>query len=98
MEVTKSFLEEAKVEHLTPTEMGTYAKSLSESYEVMDIANFSKMEGRKEGRIEGRKEERRLSAAKLMEVASKLLQTHTPIDDIIFYTGLTRKQIQELSS
>jgi len=108
-EVFKSFLEEAKVEYLTQTEMETYAKSLSESYEVMDIANCNRMEGRREGRrAEHRlsasklRAERQQSAAKLMEerqlFASKLLQTHTPIDDIIFYTGLTREQIQELLS
>jgi len=92
-EVFKLFLEEAKKEYLTQEEMEMYAKSLRQSYEVMDIANFAKSEGRREGRREGRKEgliegEKR--------IVRKLLQQGMGIDEILFITSLTREQIKEL--
>jgi len=87
------FLEEAKKEYLTQEEMETYAKSLRQSYEVMDIANFAKFEGRKEGRKEGLIEglvegEKRITR--------KLLQKGMGIDEILPITSLTREQIEEL--
>ena len=95
--IFKSFLEEAKVEHLTQTEMETYARTLRKSYEVMDIADCNRKKGRREGRMEGRREGRREGRMEgMMEVASKLLQKNTPIDDVISLTGLTCQQIQEL--
>ena len=77
--------------------METYAKSLSQSYEVMDIANFARVEGRKEGRMEGRKEgkmEGRVEGR--VEVAHKLLQRGMSIEEILPLTNLTREQIQKL--
>jgi len=84
-EIFKLFLEEAKKEYLTQEEMETYAKSLRQSYEVMDIANFARVEGRKEGQKEG-----------LIEVAHKLLQRGMTIDEILSITNLTSVQIKEL--
>ena len=77
--------------------METYAKSLRQSYEVMDIANFAKFEGLKEGEkrglIKGRKEGRKEG---LIEVAHKLLQKGMTIDEILSITNLPRVQINEL--
>jgi len=85
--------------------METYAKSLKQSYEVMDIASFAKSEGIKEGErrgerrgekrglMEGRKEGRKES---LIEVAHRLLQRGMAIDEILFVTNLPREQINEL--
>jgi len=88
-EIFKLFLEEAKKEFLTQKEMETYAKSLRQSYEVMDIANFARTEGRKEGLIEGLMEGRK-------EVAWKLLQKGMTIDEILSLTNLPREQIKEM--
>jgi predicted transposase/invertase (TIGR01784 family) len=88
-EIFKLFLEEAKKEYLTQEEMETYAKSLRQSYEVMDIANFAKFEGRREGLIEGLIEGEK-------RIARKLLQKGMGIDEILSITSLTRKQIKEL--
>ena len=84
-EIFKSFLEEAKVEYLTPEEMETYTKSLRNSYQIMGMENCAEKRGEKRGRIEER-----------LLIASNLLQRNMPIDDIISLTGLTREQIQEL--
>ena len=100
-EIFKIFLEEAKKEYLTQEEMETYAKSLRQSYEVMDIANFARVEGEKRGRMEGRKEGRKEGRMEgLIEgekrIARKLLQKGMVIDEILSITSLTRGQIKEL--
>jgi predicted transposase/invertase (TIGR01784 family) len=84
-EIFKLFLEEAKKEYLTQEEMETYAKSLRQSYEVMDIANFARFEGRNEGRMEREK-----------EIACKLLQKGMGVDEVLSITSLTHEQIKEL--
>ena len=91
--IFKSFLEEAKVEHLTQTEMETYAKSLRQSHEVMDIANFARMKGKKEGRIEGKMEG---EMAKNKLFVTKCAQDGMSIEKIAFYTNLTEEQVSEL--
>ena len=108
-EVFRLFLEEAKKEYLTQEEMETYAKSLRQSYEVMDIASFAKSEGIKEGerrgerrgliegRIEGRIEgERRGLIEGEKQITRKLLQKGMDIDEILSITNLTHEQIMEL--
>jgi len=62
-------------------EMKTYAKSLRQSHEIMDIANFAKFE-------------RRMVEKK--EIAHKLLQKGMVIDEILSITSLTHEQGKEL--
>ena len=100
-EIFKSFLEEAKVEYLTQEEMETYAKSLRNSYEVMDIANFATVKGRKEGFIEGEKRgfikgEKRGLIEGEKGMTRKLIQRGMSIEEILPLTNLTREQIQKL--
>ena len=108
-EVFKLFLEEAKKEYLTQEEMETYAKSLRESYEVMDIASFAKSEGLKEGEKRGERrglvkgEKRGLVKGEkrgLIEgerrIVRKLLQKGMGIDEILSITSLSREQVKEL--
>ena len=70
---------------LTPTEMETYKRSLKRSYQMRDIANCARMEGREEGRMEGSR-----------QFALKLLQKNTPVDEIVFLTELSKEQVQDL--
>ena len=67
--------------------MEMYTESLRNSYRIMGMENCAEKRGEKRGIMEG-----------IMEVAFNLLQKNMSIDDIISSTGLTRKQIQELSS
>ena len=84
--IFRRFLEIAEVKQLTTIEMETYKRSLKQSYQMRDIANCAKMEGRMEGRMEGN-----------IQVALKLLQKNTPVDEIVFLTELTGEQIRDLS-
>ena len=104
-EVFKLFLEEAKKEYLTQEEMETYAKSLKQSYEVMDIANCAKAEGIEEGERRGEKrgEKRGLREGRKegfiegeKRIVRKLLQNGMGIEEILFITSLSREQIKEL--
>jgi len=79
--VFKRFLEIAEVKHLTPIEMETYQKSLKRSYQMRDIANCAKMEGKMEERI---------------QLAIKLLKRNMPVEDIIYLTELSGEQVKEL--
>jgi len=83
--IFKLFLEIAEVKHLTPTEMETYKKSLKRSYQIRDIANCAKIEGKMEGKMEER-----------IQFAIKLLKRDTPIEDVIYLTELSSEQVNEL--
>jgi len=61
--------------------METYKKSLKQNCYLRDMANLE----RKEGRLEGKK-----------QIAIRLLQRKTSIEDIISLTDLTREEVQEL--
>ena len=45
--VFKRFLEIAEVKHLSPTEMETYQRSLIRCYQMHDVVNCARMEGKK---------------------------------------------------
>jgi predicted transposase/invertase (TIGR01784 family) len=100
-EIFKLFLEEAKKEYLTQEEMETYSKSLRQSYEIKDIANFARIEGLKEGEKRGEKrgllegEKRGLLEGK-KRIAFNLMQKGMAVDEILSVTGLTYEQIHEL--
>jgi predicted transposase/invertase (TIGR01784 family) len=83
--IFKRFLEIAEIKQLTTKEMETYKRSLKQSYQMRDIANCARMEGRTEGRTEG-----------LMQVAVELLKRNTSFEDVVALTKLSSEQLQEL--
>ena len=87
--IFRRFLEIAEVKHLTPTEMETYTKSLKRNYYLRDMAKYERTEGEKKGLMEGLMEGRR-------QIAIKLMQRKTPVEDIVSLTDLTKEQVQEL--
>ena len=122
--IFKLFLEIAELKHLTPTEMETYRTSLKRSYQMRDIANCARMEGKEAGILEGQKMMRDIANCARLEgkeagilegktmgilegktmgqkeerrqFAQKLLKRNTSIEDIIFLTGLSIEQVNEL--
>ncbi|MCL1932986.1 MAG: Rpn family recombination-promoting nuclease/putative transposase [Candidatus Azobacteroides sp.] len=95
--IFKRFLELAEIQNLTSMEMETYKKSLKQNRFLRDMANCVKedgrmegrMEGKMEGRMEGRMEERR-------QIAARLLQRKTSVEEVVSLTDLTKEQVQEL--
>jgi predicted transposase/invertase (TIGR01784 family) len=79
----KLFLEIAELIHLTPEDMDRYAVSLEKSYQMRNIADFARMEGK----IENSK-----------KIAIKLLKKNEPIDEIISLTELSREEVMMLMS
>jgi predicted transposase/invertase (TIGR01784 family) len=79
--IFKLFLEISEVKQLTRTEMETYERSLKRSYQMRDIANCARMEGRMEGN---------------RNIAIKLLMRNTSVEDVIDLTELSTEQVQEL--
>ena len=65
--------------------METYQRSLSESYELQEVAECERAEGRIEGEM-----------AKSKQLAVKLLQRKMSIEDVVYLTELTQEQVQEL--
>ena len=71
--------------------MDRYAVSLERSYQMREIANFAREEGREEGRAEATMENSK-------QVAIKLLMRNEPIEEIMHLTELSREQINKLLS
>jgi hypothetical protein len=77
----KLFLEIAELKHLTPEDMERYAVSLKRSYQMRNIADFAKMEGKME---------------RSKQIAVKLLKRNEPIDEVISLTELSREEVMAL--
>ena len=79
----KLFLEIAEINKLTPEDMKRYEVSLEKSYQMQNIANFARMEGKMENS---------------QQIAIKLLMRGEPVDDVVSITELSREQIMALFS
>jgi predicted transposase/invertase (TIGR01784 family) len=82
-EVFKLFLEIAEKKQLTQNDMDRYAISLERSYQMREVANFAREEGREEMKN---------------QFAIKLLMRNEPIEEIMYLTNLSRDQVTKLLS
>jgi predicted transposase/invertase (TIGR01784 family) len=80
-EIFKLFLEIAEKKQLTTNEMDRYAVSLERSYQMRNIANYERMEGKTEGKT---------------EVAIRLLKMNEPIDKVVYLTDLSHERVKAL--
>jgi predicted transposase/invertase (TIGR01784 family) len=83
--IFKLFLEISEKNQLTQTEMDRYAVSLERSYQMRDVANYARMEGKQEGLME-----------KSIQFAIKLLKRNETIEEVVALTDLSREQVQAL--
>jgi predicted transposase/invertase (TIGR01784 family) len=75
----------ARIDELTPTEMETYNKSLSEYNAFQDVAECNRNEGREEGIVEGK-----------FEVARRMKEAGTSFSQITLFTNLSVEEIDRL--
>lgn len=65
--------------------------------EIMgSIVHHWLQEGIEKGRQEGRKKAIQIGKMKLAEMAKRMLRKNKPLDEIIEFTGFTKKEIEEL--
>ena len=91
--IFKLFLQISEKNQLTPTEMDRYAVSLERSYQMRDVANYARMEGKLEGKQEGKQEG---MMEKSIQFAIKLLMRNETIEEVVALTDLSREQVQSL--
>jgi len=87
------FVEAAEIAKFTPKEREAYEESLKYYRDIKNVVDTSREEGRLEGREEGKeqgKEEERNGIAKEMKNDGE------PIEKIMKYTNLSRKEIEGL--
>ena len=75
-----------EIKRLTEKDMETYSKSITEYHGVRLAMDCARDEGREEGRESGREEEK-------ISVIQKCLQKNMAMEDIIFFTGFSKEQI-----
>ncbi|BBJ31685.1 hypothetical protein RAS_07940 [Rickettsia asiatica] len=63
---------------------------------MVSLAHHWMQEGIEKGRQECRKEAIQIGEMKLAEMAKKMLRKNKPLDEIIEFTGFTKKEIEEL--
>lgn len=83
--VFAKLFEEAEIAKFTPAEREAYEDSLKYYRDIKNVVDTSKEEGREEGKEEERN-----------EIAKEMKSNGEPIEKIIKYTNLTRKEIENL--
>ena len=63
---------------------------------MVSIARSWELKGIEKGRKEGRQEGINIGEMKLAEMAKRMLRKNKPLDEIVEFTGFTKKGIEEL--
>ena len=97
--------EQAEISKFNPTELKLYEDSVNAYRDIVNAIKTAekrkyaegkedgRAEGREEGRAEGREEGR---AEEKVEIARKLLEMNSPVNDIAKATGLSIEEIERL--
>jgi len=90
-EIFEELFQIADIKQLTKKDMRAYKKSILEYNDVRNALDCAREESRKEGIEKGRKEEKAF-------VIQQCFQKNMPIEDIVFITGYSKKQIMEMKT